>query len=97
MSVIEKAYELEAYFHDSGKPRELWRVGTEYEKVGIDRSNLIGDDLAAHAWARLRDKGHIAGIRTGLGRRDEAGATGIRQPEIAAAHRHGNEVRREHA
>lgn len=38
MSVIEKAYELEAYFHDSGKPRELWRVGTEYEKVGIDRS-----------------------------------------------------------
>ncbi|HEX6801369.1 MAG TPA: glutamate-cysteine ligase family protein, partial [Candidatus Binatia bacterium] len=37
MSVIEKNLELEAYFHDAGKPRERWRVGTEYEKVGIDR------------------------------------------------------------
>jgi glutamate--cysteine ligase len=38
MSVIEKKDELEAYFHDAGKTREHWRVGTEYEKVGIDRS-----------------------------------------------------------
>src|ERR1041384_136843 len=37
MSVIEKNYELEAYFHDAGKPRDRWRVGTEYEKVGIYR------------------------------------------------------------
>jgi glutamate--cysteine ligase len=38
MSVIEKNQELEAYFHDSGKPPDRWRVGTEYEKVGIVRS-----------------------------------------------------------
>jgi glutamate--cysteine ligase len=38
MSVIEKNQELEAYFHDSGKPSDRWRVGTEYEKVGIVRS-----------------------------------------------------------
>jgi glutamate--cysteine ligase len=38
MSVIEKNQELEAYFQDSGKPRDRWRVGTEYEKVGIVRS-----------------------------------------------------------
>lgn len=38
MSIIEKNYELEAYFHTAGKPRAEWRVGTEYEKVGIDRS-----------------------------------------------------------
>jgi glutamate--cysteine ligase len=38
MSIIEKEEELEAYFHDAGKPREQWRVGTEYEKVGIVRS-----------------------------------------------------------
>ena len=38
MSIIEKNHELEAYFHDAGKPPEQWRVGTEYEKVGIDRS-----------------------------------------------------------
>ena len=37
MSVIEKKHELEGYFHDAGKPRERWRVGTEYEKVGIYR------------------------------------------------------------
>jgi glutamate--cysteine ligase len=37
MSVIEKKFELEAFFHDAGKARERWRVGTEYEKVGIDR------------------------------------------------------------
>jgi glutamate--cysteine ligase len=37
MSVIENENELEAYFHGAGKPREHWRVGTEYEKVGIDR------------------------------------------------------------
>jgi glutamate--cysteine ligase len=38
MSIIEKHDELEAYFHNAGKPRAQWRVGTEYEKVGIDRS-----------------------------------------------------------
>jgi glutamate--cysteine ligase len=38
MSVIEKKEELEAFFHHAGKPRERWRVGTEYEKVGIDRN-----------------------------------------------------------
>jgi glutamate--cysteine ligase len=37
MSVIERNDELEAYFHDAAKPRERWRVGTEYEKVGIVR------------------------------------------------------------
>jgi glutamate--cysteine ligase len=38
MPVIEKKEELEAFFHNAGKPRERWRVGTEYEKVGIDRN-----------------------------------------------------------
>ena len=37
MSVIEKYDELEAYFHNAAKTRERWRVGTEYEKVGILR------------------------------------------------------------
>jgi glutamate--cysteine ligase len=38
MPDIEKNDQLEEYFHEAGKPRERWRVGTEYEKVGIDRS-----------------------------------------------------------
>ncbi len=37
MAVIEKPEELEAYFQTAGKPRDRWRVGTEYEKVGVDR------------------------------------------------------------
>jgi glutamate--cysteine ligase len=36
--IIEKAEELEAFFHSAGKPRDGWRVGTEYEKVGINRT-----------------------------------------------------------
>lgn len=36
--IIEKAEELEAFFHSAGKPRDRWRVGTEYEKVGINRT-----------------------------------------------------------
>jgi glutamate--cysteine ligase len=38
MPDIEKNDQLEEYFHEAGKPRERWHVGTEYEKVGIDRS-----------------------------------------------------------
>jgi glutamate--cysteine ligase len=38
MSEIEKKDELEAYFHEAGKTPDRWRVGTEYEKVGIDRN-----------------------------------------------------------
>ena len=37
MSPIRNKEELEEFFHSSGKPRRQWRVGTEYEKVGIDR------------------------------------------------------------
>lgn len=37
MPPILKQEELEEFFHSSGKPRDKWRVGTEYEKVGIDR------------------------------------------------------------
>ena len=40
MSIIEKKHELEAYFHDGGKPRDRWRIGTEYEKVGVDRNTV---------------------------------------------------------
>ncbi len=39
MSDIEKKDQLEEYFHAAGKPRDRWRVGTEYEKVGINRSS----------------------------------------------------------
>ncbi|MBI4524068.1 MAG: glutamate--cysteine ligase [Deltaproteobacteria bacterium] len=37
MSPINKQKELVEFFHNSGKPRSEWRVGTEYEKVAIER------------------------------------------------------------
>jgi glutamate--cysteine ligase len=41
MSVIEKEEELEAFFHDAGKTSDRWRVGTEYEKVGVLKENGV--------------------------------------------------------
>ncbi|NIO12105.1 MAG: hypothetical protein GTO40_30415, partial [Deltaproteobacteria bacterium] len=38
MYEIHKKEELEELFHTWGKPPDQWRVGTEYEKVGIDRN-----------------------------------------------------------
>ncbi len=37
MSPIRNKEELEEFFHSSGKSRQRWRVGTEYEKIGIER------------------------------------------------------------
>ena len=35
---IESVEQLVAQMHAAGKPRERWRIGTEYEKVGVDRT-----------------------------------------------------------
>ncbi|MCS6926308.1 MAG: glutamate-cysteine ligase family protein [Candidatus Binatia bacterium] len=35
--VIENQSQLVAYFSQAGKPREAWRIGTEYEMVGVSR------------------------------------------------------------
>jgi glutamate--cysteine ligase len=76
MSVIEKKAELEAYFHDGGKPRERWRVGTEYEKVGIDRSTakaipyfgrrgvefILRELIERFGWEPQEQDGHIIAL-----------------------------------
>ena len=33
--LLEKKDDLIRYFHEGGKPRAQWRVGTEYEKVVV--------------------------------------------------------------
>ena len=33
--LIEKKEDLIRYFHEGGKPRAKWRIGTEYEKVAV--------------------------------------------------------------
>ena len=35
--LIENRSQLVDYFHQAGKPREDWRIGTEYEIVGVSR------------------------------------------------------------
>jgi glutamate--cysteine ligase len=79
MSVIEKKDELERYFHDSGKSRDRWRVGTEYEKVGIDRNTgkaipyfgprgvevILRQMVERYDWQPEEQDGHIIALKRG--------------------------------
>ncbi|MET0501464.1 MAG: glutamate--cysteine ligase [Candidatus Binatia bacterium] len=79
MSVIEKKDELEAYFHEAGKTREHWRVGTEYEKVGIDKSTgraipysgrrgvefILQQLIERFGWEPEEQDGHIIALSRG--------------------------------
>lgn len=76
MSVIEKKEELEAFFHNAGKPRERWRIGTEYEKVGIDRNTakaipysgprgvefILRELIDRFGWEPEQQDGHIIAL-----------------------------------
>ena len=79
MSIIRKKEELEEFFHDSGKPREQWRVGTEYEKVGIERQSaraipyfgprgvetILKALIGECNWEPLEEEGHVIGLVRG--------------------------------
>lgn len=76
MSDILKQEELEQLFHSWGKPREQWRVGTEYEKVGIDRGSgrairysgprgvevILRALVEQYGWQPLEEEGHVIGL-----------------------------------
>ena len=79
MLVIEKQEQLEAFFHDAGKPRDRWRVGTEYEKVGIDKSSaraipysgrrgvefILRELIERFGWEPEEQDGHIIALSRG--------------------------------
>jgi glutamate--cysteine ligase len=79
MSIIEKKEELEAFFHNAGKPRERWRIGTEYEKVGIDRNTakaipyfgrrgvefILRELIERYGWEPEEQDGHIIALERG--------------------------------
>jgi glutamate--cysteine ligase len=79
MSVIKKKEELEGYFHEAGKSRDLWRVGTEYEKVGIDRNTgkaipyfgrrgvevILKELVERYGWDPEEQDGHIIALKRG--------------------------------
>lgn len=76
MFVVRKQEELEEYFHHSAKPRDQWRVGTEYEKVGIDRLSakaipysgprgveaILKALTEEHNWQPQEEEGHVIGL-----------------------------------
>ncbi|HXG50082.1 MAG TPA: glutamate--cysteine ligase [candidate division Zixibacteria bacterium] len=79
MSVIERKEELEAFFHEGGKPRDRWRVGTEYEKVGIDRHTgkaipyfgrrgvefILRELVERFGWEPEEQDGHVIALSRG--------------------------------
>ena len=79
MLPIRKKEELEAFFQESGKPRAEWRVGTEYEKVGIDRTTakaipyfgprgvavILQELVESYGWQPEEQEGHIIALKRG--------------------------------
>ena len=76
MSPIRNKEELEEFFHSSGKPRRQWRVGTEYEKVGIERRSgkaipysgprgveaILRALIEEYNWEPQEDEGHVIAL-----------------------------------
>jgi len=79
MVIISRREELEGFFYNSGKPRQQWRVGTEYEKVGIDRASgkaipysgpagveaILKALMEEHHWQPQEDEGRVIGLVRG--------------------------------
>ena len=79
MSIIEKKDQLEAYFHEGGKPRDRWRIGTEYEKVAVDRTTakaipyfgsrgvafILNELVERYGWEPEEQDGHVIALVRG--------------------------------
>lgn len=74
---IERRDQLIEYFADSVKPREQWRVGTEYEKVAVRRGDgravpfsgprgieaLLRRMADRYGWEPLEEEGRVVALR----------------------------------
>ncbi len=79
MSIIRNQEELVEFFHRSGKPRRQWRLGTEYEKVGIDRRSgraipysgprgvqtILKALIDVYGWQPTEEDGHFIALSRG--------------------------------
>ena len=61
--VIENRSQLVDYFYQAGKPREAWRIGTEYEMVGVSRRS----GRAAHYFGKRGIERLLFGLADALG------------------------------
>ena len=78
-NTIRSPRELEEFFHNSGKPRSKWRVGTEYEKIGIRRDSgkaisysgpggveaILKALIEEYNWQPVEEEGHIIALARG--------------------------------
>ncbi|MEW6301674.1 MAG: glutamate-cysteine ligase family protein, partial [Thermodesulfobacteriota bacterium] len=75
--IIESQSQLVAYFYQAGKPREAWRIGTEYEMVGVSRRSgraaryfgkrgierVLYRLAEALGWEPQEEEGHVIALR----------------------------------
>src|SRR5215467_14588795 len=75
--VVENRSQLIDYFYQAGKPREDWRIGTEYEMVGVSRRSgraaryfgkrAVGRLLFRLAdslgWEPVEEDGHVIALK----------------------------------
>src|SRR5437868_11256424 len=74
---IERRDQLIEYFANSVKPRDQWRVGTEYEKVAVRRSDgravpfsgprgieaLLRRLAERYGWEPLEEEGRVVALQ----------------------------------
>ena len=75
---ITSVRQLAAWFAAGVKPRAAWRIGTEHEKFGFRRDNLVAppyepagiramlDGIAAKGWEPILDAGKPIGLKRGM-------------------------------
>ncbi len=75
--VVENRTQLIDYFYQAGKPREAWRIGTEYEMVGVSRRSgraaryfgkrgierLLYRLADSLGWEPQEEEGHIIALK----------------------------------
>jgi glutamate--cysteine ligase len=76
---IDSVDQLVEQLHRAGKPRERWRIGTEYEKVGVDRATGKAAPFSGRrgieavlralaerfAWEPKEEDGHVIALARG--------------------------------
>ncbi|HXG21668.1 MAG TPA: hypothetical protein VNN62_21650, partial [Methylomirabilota bacterium] len=75
--VVENRAQLIDYFYQAGKPREAWRIGTEYEMVGVSRRSgraaryfgkrgierLLFRLADSLGWEPVEEEGHVIALK----------------------------------
>ena len=89
--VIEHQSQLIDYFYQAGKPRQEWRIGTEYEMVGVSRRSgraarystnrgierLLFRLADSLGWEPQEEEGHVIALRGETGQyHPRAGGSG---------------------